>query len=218
MRSFKKKSDLGNGSHSVTGASPDGIPSTNPDGAGKSGESNDSEDDSFGWDDFNPDAGVVQVDLSKVGGIPGSSKQSRPESTAEILRRHQWVNAWHLPTEDITFEHAHTHLKHTVHDMESDELKAHLKTTGLLFKGVKSEISTITDKVSGIKENVDSSLGRMITKTQDATIIATQQDLHKSQQLLQAKMEAMETKFDLLLSFLLDDDAKKGGEGIGNQM
>ena len=50
--------------------------------------------------------------------------------------------------------------------MEADELKAHLKTTGLLFKGVKSEISKITGKVDGIKENVDSSLGRMITKSQ----------------------------------------------------
>ena len=124
------------------------------------------------------------------------------------------MNAWHLPTEDITFEHAHAHLKHTVHAMESDELKAHMKTTGLLFKGVKSEITKITDKVSGIKEHVDSSLGRMITKTQAATIIATQKDLHKSQQLLQAKMEAMETKFDLLLSFLLDDDAKKGKKAL----
>ena len=128
------------------------------------------------------------------------------------------MNSWHLPSEDITFEHAHNHLKHTVHAMESDELKAHLKTTGLLFKGVKSEISKITEKVNDIKENVDSSLGRMITKTQAATIIATQQDLHKSQQLLHRKMEAMKSKFDLLLSFLLADDAKKGGEGICNQM
>ena len=124
------------------------------------------------------------------------------------------MNAWHFPSEDITFEHAHNHLKYTVHAMESDELKAHLKTTGLLFKGVKSEILKITDKVNGIKENVDSSLGRMITKTHAATIIATQQDLHKSHQLLHSKMEAMESKFDLLLSFLLADDAKKGEKAL----
>ena len=137
-----------------------------------------------------------------------------PESTAEILRRHQWLNSLHLPSEDITFEHAHNHLKHTVHAMESDELKAHLKTTGLLFKGVKSEISKITEKVDGIKEHVDSSLGRMITKTQDTTIIGNQQDLHKSEQLLHSKMEAMESKLDLLLSFLLADDAKKGEKAL----
>ena len=98
--------------------------------------------------------------------------------------------------------------------LESDELKAHLKTTGLLFKGVKSEISKITAKVDGIKENVNSSLGRMITKSQAATIIGNQQDLQKSQQLLQSKMEAMESKFDLLLSFILDDDAKKGEKAL----
>ena len=68
--------------------------------------------------------------------------------------------------------------------------------------------------MSGIKDYVDSSLGRMITKTQDATIFATQQDLHKSQQLLHSKMEAMESKFDLLMSFLLADDAKKGEKAL----
>ena len=222
VRSFKKnKSDLGNGSYYVTcantdgvpHANTDGIPHANTDGADKSGESTDSSG-TFDWDDINPDAGAIKVDLSKVAGIPGSSKQTRPESTAEILRRRQWVNSWHLPTEDITYESAHNHLKHRIHAMESDELKAHLKTTGLLFKGVKSEISKITDKVNGIKENVDSSLGKMITKTQAATIIATQQDLHKSQQLLHNKMEAMESKFDLLLSFLLNDDAKKGEKAL----
>ena len=124
------------------------------------------------------------------------------------------MNSWHLPDEDITYTHAHNHLKHTVHAMESDELKAHLKTTGLLFKGVKSEISKITGKVDGIKEHVDSSLGRMITKSQAATIIGNQQDLQKSQQLLHSKMEAMESKFDLLLSFLLADDAKKGEKAL----
>ena len=64
--------------------------------------------------------------------------------------------------------------------------------------------------MNGIKDYVDSSTGRMITKTQAATIISNQQDLQKSQKLIQDKMEAMETKFDLLLSTLLNADAKKG--------
>ena len=148
-----------------------------------------------------------------MGGIPGSSKQ-QPDSAAEMIRRHQWINDWHISTADISFEHAHAHLKHSVYAMESDELKAHLKTTSILFKGVKSEISNITAKVDGIKNHVDSSIGRMITKTQAATIIGTQQDLQKSQQLLQGKMEAMEAKFDLLLSTLLNADAKKGKKAL----
>ena len=115
-----------------------------------------------------------------MGGVPGSSKH-QPHPAAETLRRHQWVNDWHLSTADISFDQAHAHLKHSVYAMESDELKAHLKTTGILFKGVKSEISKITDKVSGIKDYVDSSIGRMITKTQAATIIGNQQNLQKSQ-------------------------------------
>ena len=213
MRSFKKKSDLGNGSHSVTGANPDGAFQGNPDTAEKSGESTDS-DGTFDWDDFNPDAGAIQVDLSKVEGIPGSSKQTQPDSTAEMVRRHQWVNAWHLPNEDISFQHAHAHLKHSVYAMESDELKAHLKTTGILFKGVQLEISKISQKVDGIQIHVDSSIGKLITKTQAATIIGNQQDLQKSQKLIQDKMEAMESKFDLLLSTLLNADAKKGEKAL----
>ena len=231
MRSFKKnnKRDLGNGSYSVTGANADGIHHTNTDGvaytnpdgathtntddAEQPEESNDSSG-TFNWDDFEPDAGTIKLDLNKIHGIPGSSKQSVPESTAEMLRKYQWVSGWRLPTEDISFEHGLAHLKHTVKAMESGELKAHLKTTGILFKGVKSEISRINDKVGGIKDHVDSSLGRMITKSQVATIISSQQDLHKSQQLLQSKMEAMKNKFDLLLSFLLADDSKKGEKAL----
>ena len=89
-----------------------------------------------------------------------------------------------------------------------------MKTTGIVFKGVKSEITKITDKVEGIKNHVDSSIGRLITKTQATTIINTQKDLQKSQQLLQDKMEAMEAKFDLLLSTLLNADAKKGEKAL----
>ena len=142
---------------------------------------------------FNPDGAAIQVDLHKVGNVPGYSKH-QPDPAAETLRRHQWVNDWHLSNADISFEHAHAHLKHSVYAMESDELKAHLKTTGILFKGVKSEISKITDKVGSIKDYVDSSIGRMITKTQAATITSNQQDLQKSQKLIQDKMEAMETQ------------------------
>ena len=121
-------------------------------------------------DDFNPDGAAIQIDLHKVGGVPGSSKH-QPHPAAETLRRHQWMNDWHLSTADISFNQAHAHLKHSVYGMESEELTAHLKTTGILFKGVKSEISKITEKVDGIKDYVDSSIGRMITKAQAATII-----------------------------------------------
>ena len=101
-----------------------------------------------------------------------------------------------------------------MHAIESEELKAHLKTTGILFKGVKSEITRITDKVEGIKDYVDSSIGRMITKTQAATIINNQKELQKSQQLIHDKMQAMEAKFDLLMSTLLNADAKKGEKAL----
>ena len=124
------------------------------------------------------------------------------------------MNDWNLSLVDISFNQAHAHLKDSVHAMESEELKSHLKTTGILFKGVKCEITKITDKVEGIKNHVDSSIGRLITKTQAATILNNQKDLQKSQQLLQDKMEAMEAKFDLLLSTLLNADAKKGEKAL----
>ena len=65
-----------------------------------------------------------------------------------------------------------------------------------------------------IQLHVDSSIGKLITKTQAATIIGNQQDLQKSQKLIQEKMEAMESKFDLLLSTLLNADAKKGEKAL----
>ena len=71
MRSFKKKSDLGNGSHYVSGPNTDGSPQANPDTAEKSGESTDSEDDDFDEDDSNPDGAAIQLDLHNVGGVPG---------------------------------------------------------------------------------------------------------------------------------------------------
>ena len=127
-----------------------------------------------------------------------------------MLRKYQWMSGWSLPTETISFEEGFGHLKHAVKAIESEELKAHLKTTGILFKGVQFEFSKLNDKVGGIQSQVNSSLGLMITKTQAATILGNQKDLQKSQELLQTKMEAMESKHDLLLSFLLVDDAKKG--------
>ena len=71
-------------------ANTDGVPQGNTDGAEKPEESNDSSG-TFNWDDFDSDVGAINLDLSKVGSIPGSSKQSVAETTAEILRRHQWL-------------------------------------------------------------------------------------------------------------------------------
>ena len=50
---------------------------------------------------------LFKLDLRKVGSIPGSSKQTQPESTAEIVRRHQWVNDWHLP---LKISHLNMHM------------------------------------------------------------------------------------------------------------
>ena len=188
---------------------PDGTTPANADDAEQPEESNDSSG-TINWDDFEPDAAAIKLDLNKVNGIPGSSKHSEPESPHEMLRKYQWMSGWRLPTETISFEEGFGHLKHAIKAIESEELKAHLKTTGILFKGVQYEVSKLNDKVGGIQSQVNSSLGLLITKTQAATILGNQKDLQKSQELLQTKMEAMESKLDLLLSFLLVDAAKKG--------
>ena len=120
------------------------------------------------------------------------------------------MDGWRFSSETISFEEGFGHLKHAVKAIESEELKAHLKTTGILFKGVQYEFSKLNQKVGNIQGQVNSSLGVLITKTQAATILGNQKDLQKSQELLQTKMEAIESKLDLLLSFLLVDDAKKG--------
>ena len=74
-----------------SGVNTDGAPKENTDTAGKSGESTNSDDDDFDGDDFNHDGAAIQIDLHKVGGVPGSSKH-QPHPAAETLRRHQWVN------------------------------------------------------------------------------------------------------------------------------
>ena len=148
--------------------------------------------------------------MDKVHGIPGNTKHGEPDSPRELLRKDQWMNGWRSSSQTISFEQGLGHLKHVVQAIESEELKAHLKTTGILFKSVQYEFSKLNEKVGGIKQHVDSSLGGMITKTQAATILSNQKDLQKSQELLHTKMEAMESKLELLLSFLLVDDAKKG--------
>ena len=230
MRSFQKnlKSDLGNGSHIVTGAIsdvterviPDAVTQANTDDptpanadeAGQPEESNDSSG-TINWVELqlNADAAAaINLDLDKVHGIPGNTKHGEPDSPRELLRKDQWMNGWRSSSQTISFEQGLGHLKHAVQAIESEELKAHLKTTGILFKSVQYEFSKLNEKVGGIKQHVDSSLGGMITKTQAATILSNQKDLHKSQELLHTKMEAMESKLELLLSFLLVDDAKKG--------
>ena len=215
-------------SHSVTGAIPDvtksitpdaalqatddGTTPANADGAGQPEESNDSSG-TINWEELESNADAtadVNLNLDKVHGIPGNSKHAEPDSPHELIRKHQWMDGWHFSDETISFAEGLGHLKHVVKAIESEELKAHLKTTGILFKGVQYELSKLNDKVGGIQQNVDSSLGGMITKTQAATILSNQKDLQNSQELLQTKMEAMESKLDLLLSFLLVDDAKKG--------
>ena len=97
------------------------------------------------------------------------------------------MSGWRIPNETISFEEGFGHLKHTVKATESEELKAHLKTTGILFKGVQYEFSKLHDKVGGIQSQVNSSLGLLMTKTQAATILGNQKDLQKSQELLQTK-------------------------------
>ena len=217
MRSLKKKSDLGIGSHCVSGQSsnPDGAPKLNPDVvAEKSGDSNDDDDDDMDEDDLNPDgAATLHYDPYKVGSAPGSSRHHKNHVT-EVLRRSQWLNDWHVPSSDISFNQAHAHLKHSVNAIESEELKSHLKTTGILLKGVKSELSKLNDKMEGIKDYVDTSIGRMNTKSQVVTIITNQEALQKSQKLIQELMKAMDAKFDLLISSLQNVDAKKGEKAL----
>ena len=155
-------------------------------------------------------AKAINLDLNKVHGIPGNAKHGEPDSPREKVRKDQWRYGWSSINETISYAQGLGHLKHAVDAIESQELKAHLKTTGILFRGVQYELSKINEKVGGIKQHVDSSLGGMITKTQAATILSNQKDLLKSQELLNTKMEAMESKLELLLSCLLEDDAKKG--------
>ena len=156
------------------------------------------------------DADRVNLNLDKVHGIPGNAKHGEPESPREQMRKEQWQSGWKLLDKTISFTQGIGHLQHTVEAIESPELKAHLKTTGILFRGVQNEISMLNAKVGGVNDKVNTSFAGIITKTQAATILLNQKNLKQSQDLLTTKMEAMETKLDFLISCLLADDAKKG--------
>ena len=148
--------------------------------------------------------------MDKVHGIPGNARHGEPESPREKVRKDQWKSGWKSLNETISFTQGLGHLTHTVEAIESQELKAHLKTTGILFRGVQCEFTKINEQVGKVREHVDSSFGGMITKTQAATSLSNHTALMQSQVLLSTKMEAMESKLELLISCLLDDDAKKG--------
>ena len=119
----------------------------------------------------------INLDLNKVHGIRGNAKHGEPESPREKVRKDQWRRGWSSSNEIISFAQGLGHLKHAVDAIRSQELKAHLKTTGILFRGVQYELSKITEKVGGVQNHVHSSLGGMITKTQAATILSNQKDL-----------------------------------------
>ena len=159
----------------------------------------------------------VKLDLDKVHGIPGNAKHGEPNSPREERRKSQWRSGWNYLTEPISFTEGVSHLKHAVEAIESPELKAHLKTTGILFRGVQHELSMINTRVGGVNDKVNTSIAGMLTKTQAATILLNQKDLKESQDLLSSKMEAMESKLDFLISCLLADDAKKGEKVLGTK-
>ena len=151
----------------ATHANTNGPIPANADEAGEPEESNDSSG-TINWVELqlNADAAAaINLDLDKVHGIPGNTKHGEPDSPRELLRKDQWMNGWRSSSQTISFEQGLGHLKHDVQAIESEELKAHLKTTGILFKSVQYEFSKLNEKVGGIKQHVDSSLGGMITKT-----------------------------------------------------
>ena len=159
----------------------------------------------------------VKLNLDKVHGIPGNAKHGEPDSPREERRKSQWRSGWNFLTEPISFTEGISHLTHAVEAIESPELKAHLKTTGILFRGVQHELSMINARMGGVNDKVNTSVAGMITKTQAATILLNQNDLMKTQDLLSTKMEAMESKLDFLISCLLADDAKKGEKVLGTK-
>ena len=159
----------------------------------------------------------INLNLDKVHGIPGNAKHGEPESPREEIRKSQWRSGWKSFNETISFTQGIGHFTHAVEAIESPELKAHLKTTGILFRGVQHELSMINERVGGVNDKVNTSVAGMITKTQAATILLNQKDLMKSQDLLSTKMEAMESKLDFLISCLLGDDAKKGEKVLGTK-
>ena len=156
-------------SHSVTGAipdvtkriTPDAAPQANTDGttpaiaddAEQPEESNDSSG-TINWVELESNveaAAAMNLDLDKVHGIPGNSKHGEPYSPHEMLRKDQWMHGWRSSSATISFAEGLGHLKHAIEAIESEELKAHLKTTGILFKGVQYEFSKLNEKVGGIQ-------------------------------------------------------------------
>ena len=160
---------------------------------------------------------TINLNLDKVHGIPGNAKHGEPESPREEIRKNQWNSGWKSFNTTISFTQGIGHLKHAVEAIESPEIQAHLKATGILFRGVQHELSMVNARVGGLNDKVNTSIAGMLTKTQAVTILSNQKDLKQSQDLLSTKMEVMESKLDFLISCLLADDAKKGEKVLGTK-
>ena len=102
-------------------------------------------------------------------------------------------------------------MSHTVyHELKSPELKAHMKTTGILYKGTQAEIVNMSKRVNELSAEVGKVYNGMANKTDLQKVKDAQKNLNH-------RMDNLALKMDLILSLLLPDDAKKGEKGAATK-
>ena len=169
--------------------------------------SSSSESDSFTMEKDPTLSPYRKVDVDSELKVASPQKKfdfNTPPDYAELNRQSQWEHEWSQPNAEVRFAQAHTHLSHTVsHDLKDNpELQAHMKTTGLLFKGFHSEIEKIPQRISTLSEEIGGLRAGMATKA-DLRLVK------EAQLKVVERLDRLESKFDQILTLLLND-AKKG--------
>jgi hypothetical protein len=81
--------------------------------------------------------------MSDKGRTSSYRRMDDPSHNKNLLIEHEWNSAWYLPTDSIYFGNATQHAYNAVSCINNTDLKAHLKATTILAKGLKEEIAGI---------------------------------------------------------------------------
>ena len=135
------------------------------------------------------------------------------------LRKHQWTHEWSLPSASLSFSEALHHAENTVSQISDSNLKDHLKSTSILAKGLKAEISQLQgiDSHSSTLTGILNSVAKVATKSQINTlsseikdIVSNQQEMSQHLISLDTRVTGIESSLQQIISLLSSTDVKKG--------
>ncbi|KAK1384160.1 hypothetical protein POM88_021895 [Heracleum sosnowskyi] len=159
------------------------------------------------------------------GSHSNSDKSGPDDSSTDILASHrqaQWDHSWTDPSSFVGISGAHVHLATAFKEIQSSDLKAHLKGTSLMLKAIFEEIQDArTTTAKSIADVVAANTQSIARTSRDFSCVHRDHvSLEHRIATLEKKAESMDAKLDLLLSALVPDagtDAKKGEKVVSTK-